>query len=84
MPYPLRFQDADFEHRFAWCWSPLEGRSLRWIPFGMPRLNRTFKNMVFFLYGRDPESGEIVGPLGTGSLIGVQGTGRRNWYMHHF
>lgn len=83
MPYPLRFQDAAFEHRFAWCWSPLEGRSLRWIPFGMPRLNRTFKNMVFFLYGRSPESGEIVGPLGTGSLIGVEAqTG--TWYMNHF
>lgn len=83
LAYPIRFQDADFEHRFARCWSSLEGQFLRWVPFGMPRLNSTFKNMVFFLYGRDPESGKIVGPLGTGSLIGIEAK-TKPFYIHHF
>jgi hypothetical protein len=69
----LGFQDADFEHDLAWRWSPLEGRSLRWTPHGMPRLNENFKHNVFFLYGRNPKTGEIEGPMGTGSLIGVYG-----------
>jgi hypothetical protein len=69
----LGFQDADFERDLAWRWSPLEGRSLRWTPHGMPRLNENFKHNVFFLYGRNPKTGEIDGPLGTGSLIGVYG-----------
>lgn len=71
----LRFQDAEFERMLAWCWSPLEGKSLRWVPYGVPRLNPAFKNMVFFLYGMDPESGEVVGPIGTGSFIGLEGKG---------
>ena len=58
----VHFQDADFPHRSAWCRSPLEGRSLRWVPYGMPRLNHRFQHMVFFLYGRHPKTGEIVGP----------------------
>lgn len=78
----LRFQDADFEHRFAWCSSPLEGRSLRWVPFGMPRLNPTFKQAVFFLYGTDPETGKRGGPNGTGVLIGVPAA--EGWYLSHF
>jgi hypothetical protein len=50
----------------------------------MPRLNSTFKNMIFFLYGRDPKSGSIVGPLGTGFFVGIEGKGSGNWYMQHF
>jgi hypothetical protein len=80
---PLGVQDADFPHRFAWCSSrpPLEGRTLRWVPYGMPRLNSRFKSMVFFLYGRHPETGNIEGPRGTGFLIGMPGAG--GWYMTH-
>jgi len=79
---PVGFQDADFPHRFAWCRSPLEGRSLRWVPYGMPRLNRRFKNTTFFLYGRDPKTGRIKGPLGTGFLVGMEAEGV--WYIRHY
>jgi hypothetical protein len=78
---PLGFQDADFPHHFAWCRSPLEGRSLRWVPYGMPRLNPRFKHMAFFLYGRSPQTGRIVGPLGTGFFIGLEAD--RVWYLRH-
>jgi hypothetical protein len=71
--WPLRFQDANFDHRFAWCWSPLEGRSLRWIPYGMPRLNEYLERSAFFLYRRHPRTGKIDGPRGTGVLVGVPG-----------
>jgi hypothetical protein len=78
----IGFQDADFPHRFAWCTSPLEGRSLRWIPYGMPRLNDRFKHMAFFLYAKnpDPKKGPI-GPLGTGFFVGLEGSG--GWYLTH-
>jgi hypothetical protein len=56
---------------------------LRWEPFGMPRLNPTFKRAVFFLYGTDPETGKRVGPNGTGVLIGVPAA-KGSWYMTHF
>jgi hypothetical protein len=69
---PIRFQDADFERRLAWCWSPLEGRSRRWIPFGMPRISQVYLDSVFFLFGQSPETGK-VGPVGTGVLIGYPG-----------
>jgi hypothetical protein len=82
MLYPLRIQDADFEHRFAWRSSPLEGRSLRWVPFGVPRLNPSFKRSVFFLYGVHPETGKIAGPSGTGVLIGLPGLD--HWHLTHF
>lgn len=69
--WPVRFSDANFERQFAWCRSPLEGRSLRWIPFGMPRLNPVFQNAVFFLFGRDENTGELrEQPEGTGVLVG--------------
>jgi hypothetical protein len=68
-----------------WCTgaSSLEGRSLRWKPFGMPRLNPSFEQAVFFLYGTDPETGKRVGPNGTGVLIGLPAT-TGGWYLTHF
>lgn len=81
---PIRFQDADFEHRFAWCWSPLEGRSRRWIPFGMPRLNPNFANTVFFLYGRGEGTAKVAGPLGSGVIIGLPGTGPLAYDRHFY
>jgi hypothetical protein len=48
----------------------------------MPRLNPTFKNMVFFLYGRHPKTGKIRGPLGTGFFVGLEGKG--TWYLRHY
>jgi hypothetical protein len=79
---PVGFQDAEFPHRFAWCRSPLEGGSLRWVPYGMPRLNTRFKHMAFFLYGRSPKTGRIVGPLGTGFFVGIEAKG--HWLLRHY
>ena len=38
----------------------------------MPRLNRAFESLVFFLYANSPKSGKFVGPLGTGFFVGVE------------
>ena len=40
----------------------------------MPRIYPAFSRMVFFLYGRDPNTGEVVGPQGTGILVGLPGS----------
>ena len=50
----------------------------------MPRLNPTFKQMVFFLYGRDPKTSKVVGPLGSGFFVALEGVRSKNWYMRHF
>ena len=65
------FRDLGFEYWLAWCRSPLEGRSQRWVPHGMPRLSPILSNAAFFIYRRDPKTGLIEGPVGTGVLIGV-------------
>ena len=62
--HEVEFRDANFAHRNGWCWSKLEGPSLRWVPYGMPRLNHRFKHMAFFLYGKHPKTGKITGPKG--------------------
>lgn len=68
---PIGFQDADFEYRFIRAEST-DGRICKkWWPFGMPRLNPFFPSTVFFLFGRHPGSGETIGPLGTGVIVGV-------------
>ncbi len=36
----------------------------------MPRLSPNFSRAVFFLYRRDPHSGDVVGPEGSGVIIG--------------
>jgi len=36
----------------------------------MPRLHSNFSRCVFFLYGQHPETGKLIGPKGTGVLIG--------------
>ncbi|HEX3943953.1 MAG TPA: hypothetical protein VHW69_07695 [Rhizomicrobium sp.] len=35
----------------------------------MPRLNKHIKECVFYLYGKDPKTGERRGPLGSGVLV---------------
>ena len=61
--------------------SALEAPSLRWLPFGMPRLNPIFRDMVFFLYGKNPKTGDTVGPLGTGVLVSLPKS--RGWSSRH-
>lgn len=69
----LTFRDADFPYRFAWCRSKLEGKSLRWIPYGMPRLSHHFSHSVFLLFGKDenapPDQHKLKGPSGSGVII---------------
>lgn len=80
---PLSFQDADFRHGFARCQSRFEGPSRRWVPFGMPRLNPNFSRCVFFLFKRDPVSGELrAAPEGTGFLVAVKGSWGATPYQH--
>jgi hypothetical protein len=71
MPHEIKFQDADFPHHNAGCWSRLEGWHLRWMPYGMPRLSFSLRQSVIFLSGRNPKTGKISGPKGTCILIGV-------------
>jgi len=51
---PLRWKAAEF--------NPLEGTDL-------PKLHQSMPHCVFYLYGRDPKTGEIVGPHGTGVFV---------------
>lgn len=73
--FPITFSDADFEHKFVDI-STLEGIRRRYVPFGMPRLNPFFERTVFFLYGHDPQTGELNNqPIGTGVFVGVPAEG---------
>lgn len=70
----LRLEDADFEHHLARCRPQIGRASKRWIPFGMPRLNSRFARCVFFLFARDPKTGDLKNrPAGTGVLVGFEG-----------
>lgn len=75
LAYPVAFQDANFKKRLAWRRNDSEGVHRQWIPYGMPRLNKNFANMTFFVYGTDPKTGNRVGPCGTGVFIGVERDG---------
>lgn len=45
------------------------------MPFGMPRLNSNFRNSVFFLYGKNPRTGELEEPCGSGFFVGMSPEG---------
>jgi hypothetical protein len=51
----------------------------------MPRLNPNFQDTVFFLYRRNPQTGAIEGPRGSGVFVGMSGIGgkRVHRYMRH-
>src|SRR5260370_14501405 len=84
-PWPIRFQDGNFACRLLWRWSRAEGIHRRWIPYGMPRLNRIFERSVFFLYGTDPDTGKRRGPNGTGVLVSLPAeSSKASWYDAHF
>ncbi|HEX3653900.1 MAG TPA: hypothetical protein VHU18_13860 [Rhizomicrobium sp.] len=54
----------------------------------MPRLGSTFKNTVFFLYGRNPDSSaapdELVGPCGSGVIVGIYDGERPDLLSHYY
>jgi hypothetical protein len=48
----------------------------------MPTLRKELNDSVFYLYGRDPETGKIVGPQGTGFLVAR--AGNTAWPTAHY
>jgi hypothetical protein len=50
--------------------------------YGMPRLNTRFKHMAFFLFGKDPKTGKVIGPLGTGIFVTVEAKGPWLYHRH--
>jgi hypothetical protein len=84
----IGFQDANFRHRNAWCWSKLEGLHLRWVPYGMPRLSPNLADAVFFLYAKDPSkpptSDDLLGPRGTGVIVGIYDRSRPASVLHYY
>ena len=52
------------------------------MPAGMPTLRKELNDSVFYLYGRDPKTGKIVGPHGTGFLIAR--AGNTEWSTAHY
>jgi hypothetical protein len=69
------FERADFRYlEFAMervqCPSSIGAPIHRWIRHGMPRLNPQLSDCVFYLYGINPKTGKVEGPLGTGSIVG--------------
>ncbi len=49
----------------------------------MPRLDNRVRNCAFFLFRRDPKSGEQTGPWGTGALISIDWTDVKGW-AHYY
>lgn len=52
----------------------------------MPRIRKDLKDSIFYLYRRDPKTGEIIGPEGTGFLMSRDGHAQRcyavaNWHV---
>ena len=64
----VAFQDLNFAHRFRKC-RTRNGSELRWMPYGMPRFRQEMILTAFYLYGKNPRTGEIEGPCGTGVFI---------------
>jgi len=48
----------------------------------MPTLRKELNDSVFYLYGRDPKTGKIVGPQGTGFLVAR--AGNTDWPTAHY
>jgi hypothetical protein len=67
-PYAASFQDLGYRYKFRSCRTPFGGE-IRWMPYGMPRLRQEMLMTVFYLYGRNPRTGKIDGPCGTGVLV---------------
>lgn len=68
-----KIEKIRFEHlgcrseRMPWP-SDIGRPTHRWVPIGMPRLRPELADTIFYLYRRNPKTGEIEGPCGTGSI----------------
>src|ERR1700730_10923690 len=66
----IGWHDLQFVYKPTLCRYPSGGLSRRWMPAGMPRLNRMLEHSAIFLFSLDPATGKITGPDGTGMIIG--------------
>lgn len=46
----------------------------------MPQLDYTAQTTVFYLFGKDPRTGQLKGPAGTGVFVGREGANTRHVY----
>lgn len=69
-PYRVGFQDLSFDRALAPCLRPSGAVNLGWVPVGMPRIDHEWVKTVFYLFRRNPKTGEIdEGPQGTGFFV---------------
>jgi hypothetical protein len=67
----IGFHDLEFSHYEPMPYRyPSGSISRRWVPVGMPRLNPVLEDSAVFLFRRDPQTGEVCGPEGTGMVVG--------------
>jgi hypothetical protein len=52
------------------------------VPVGMPRIRPELADSVFYLYRRNPKTGEKEGPCGTGCFVGRQAT--NSAFRHYY
>jgi len=83
-PYCVQFQDLNFERRLVEYSRPDGSFCSKWVPVGMPRIDPQWVKTVFYLFRRNPESGEIdKDPSGTGFFVLRSSTelaGYSHWY----
>jgi hypothetical protein len=68
--HEVNFMDLGLSRVRRLCASGIGEPVHRWWYYGMPRVHPQLQDCVFFLFRRNPESGEIdEGPLGSGFFI---------------
>lgn len=67
---PVHFQDLGLKHKLV-TYAPPDGPAVtKWIPYGMPQLDNEVLRSTFYLYRKNPKTGKIEGPKGTGVFVG--------------
>lgn len=65
----VHFQGLKLERRLETYSSP-DGKAVsKWVPYGMPRLDNDILWSCFYLYRKNPRTGEIEGPCGSGVFV---------------
>lgn len=67
--HEVDFWDLGLNRVRRLCASDIGEPVHRWVYTGMPRLHPQLQDCVFFLYGRNPSTGAIDGPLGSGFFV---------------
>lgn len=68
-PRAIEYRDCQFARKLLLAGRNGGAPQHQWVDYGMPRLDQRILSTVFYLYGRDPKSGKVRGPLGTGVFI---------------